>query len=175
MPENMYKSAIEYMKDKWFIITLYYNYLIDVYPLKGIIILISILLMTVTFGYLKLLLPMLIGYILITFFIILKAFSSSDIRNKPAYFNRWLMVGGNRFMFIKTNNFYDSEFYVFNLQNRLDYYKRFGITNPKKYDFTKGDISSLNPLPCRIATKKEIEKYNLSTAETKILLLNNVR
>jgi len=159
------------MKDRWFIITRHFNYLVDVYPIRSAIIILSIMALVIMFGVLKLITFMLIIYALLIIFIFLRIFQNHSHRKNPAYYNRWLMMEKDRFMLMKSKEFYNVEFYIYNLPSRLAHYRRYGIIKPKTYNLIKGSIDNFSLTPCRVATKREVERYNLSGLEAKILLL----
>ena len=80
------------MKDRWFIITRHFNYLVDIYPVRSMIIILSIMALAIMFGVLKLITFMLIIYALLIIFIFLRIFQDYSHRKNPAYYNRWLMM-----------------------------------------------------------------------------------
>ena len=103
------------MRDKWFVFTRYFNYSIDVHPGRSMIIVFSIMIIAIEMSVLKLMMPTLIVYTTLIILILLRIFQDNSVGDNSAYFNKWLMVNNDRFIFIKGQNDYDAEFYIYNL------------------------------------------------------------
>ena len=145
---------------------IYYNYLVDMYPWRSIIIIISIVLIACLALYYSL---FIIGSLLYLLFMIMTTIRSFYNSHKiDGFYGQWFLHRDNYFFMFKKYKYDQLIIYNYNFNNR---YKYMGLAE-NKYDIYSDSKYGIDLSYTRLANRKEIKKHELNILEAKILLLS---
>ena len=145
-----------------------YNYLVDQYPWRSVIITTFILGLATLESYLGNYYLAGLGLIIFILLLSLRTFYQGNIKQK--YYGEWFKRRKSDFFMIKEKNDIYNRLVIYNYKLEPNpIYEKMGF-NYEKYTMTNIYYGQQESINCRFASRKEIEKYNLRNLEAKILL-----